>query len=63
MRKLQIHNFTPKLNIHDKHRVGVAINHYEPYIDFDELLRRTQATNNSFNEPGSIPFDALVRKI
>jgi BioD-like phosphotransacetylase family protein len=34
--------FTPKLNIDDTHRVNVAINHYEPYIDFEQLLQRTQ---------------------
>jgi BioD-like phosphotransacetylase family protein len=37
----EINTFTPKLNIHDTNRVSVAVNHYEPYIDFDELLRRT----------------------
>ena len=38
----KIHNFTPKLNIDDTGRVGVAIDHYEPYIDFDQLLERTR---------------------
>ncbi|CAB9517005.1 Phosphate acetyltransferase [Seminavis robusta] len=37
-----IAQYTPKLNIDDTNRVGVAIDHYEPYIDFDEILRRTQ---------------------
>ncbi|KAG7364075.1 cobyrinic acid a,c-diamide synthase [Nitzschia inconspicua] len=59
MRK--IHDYTPKLNIHDTNRVGVAVDHYEPYIDFDELLRRTTSSNSSFNEPGSISFDDLRR--
>jgi hypothetical protein len=54
-----IHDFTPKLNIHDTNRVKTAVDHYEPYIDFDELLRRTQSGNSSFNEPGSLPLDAL----
>jgi len=36
-----IHNFTPKLNIDDKNRVRKAVEHYEPYIDFDLLLERT----------------------
>lgn len=53
----KIHRYTPKLNIHDTNRVGVAVDHYEPYIDFDELLRRTQASNSSSNEPGSISLD------
>ena len=38
----KIHNFTPKLNIDDTGRVGVAVDHYEPYIDFDLLLERTR---------------------
>lgn len=38
----KIHNFTPKLNIDDTGRVGVAIDHYEPYIDFDQLLEQTR---------------------
>ena len=59
MRK--IHDYTPKLNIHDTNRVSVAVDHYEPYIDFDELLRRTTSSNSSFNEPGSISFDELKR--
>lgn len=37
----RIHHYTPKLNIHDTGRVDAAVEHYEPYIDFDELLRRT----------------------
>ena len=57
----QIHNFTPKLNIHDTNRVSVAVDHYEPYIDFDELLRRTRSGNSSFNEPGTISFEDLRR--
>jgi len=57
----KIHKYTPKLNIHDTNRVGVAVDHYEPYIDFDELLRRTQAGNSSFNEPGSISLSDLTR--
>lgn len=59
MRK--IHDYTPKLNIHDTNRVRVAVDHYEPYIDFDALLRRTTSSNSSFNEPGSIPFQELNR--
>jgi hypothetical protein len=58
----KIHRYTPKLNIHDKNRVGVAVEHYEPYIDFEELLRRTTSGNSSFNEPGSISLDDLTRK-
>lgn len=47
----KIAKFTPKLNIDDTNRVGAAISHYEPYIDFDELLRRTQSGMTSFDEP------------
>jgi phosphate acetyltransferase len=60
MRK--IHEYTPKLNIHDTNRVRVAVDHYEPYIDFDTLLRRTTSSNSSFNEPGSISFEDLKLK-
>lgn len=34
-----IHGYVPKLNIDDKNRVAKAIEHYEPYINFDELLK------------------------
>mmetsp|Transcript_22359 Transcript_22359/g.27406 ORF Transcript_22359/g.27406 Transcript_22359/m.27406 type:complete len:435 (+) Transcript_22359:61-1365(+) len=54
-----IHRYTPKFNIDDVHRVNTAIEHYEPYIDFDELLRRTTSTDSSFNEPGTISFKNL----
>ena len=57
----KIHGFTPKLNIHDTNRVSVAVDHYEPYIDFEELMRRTQASNSSFNEPGGITLNDLRR--
>jgi BioD-like phosphotransacetylase family protein len=56
-----INGFTPKLNIHDTSRVAVAVDHYEPYIDFDTLMRRTTRGNSSFNEPGSISLDELKR--
>ena len=55
----KIHSFTPKLNIDDTNRVGKAVEHYEPYIDFDELLRRTRSENSSFNVPGDITFEDL----
>lgn len=38
-----IHDYTPKLNIDDKNRVGKAVEHYEPYIDFDLLLERASS--------------------
>ena len=38
-----IHNFTPKLNSEDENRVAVAVDHYEPYIDFDKLLQEDVA--------------------
>ena len=37
-----IHNYTPKLNFEDEHRVKVTVDHYEPFIDFDLLLDRVQ---------------------
>ena len=55
----KIQKFTPKLNIHDTNRVSVAVDHYEPYIDFDELMRRTQSSNTSFNEPGGVSLADL----
>ena len=39
-----IANMTPKLNIHDTGRVETAVKHYEPFIDFNLLLDRTQVT-------------------
>jgi len=36
----KVHSFTPKLNINDTHRVTTAVDHYEPYIDFDKLIER-----------------------
>jgi BioD-like phosphotransacetylase family protein len=36
-----IHNYTPKLNSEDAHRASTAVDHYEPHIDFDLLLKRT----------------------
>ncbi len=39
-----IHDYTPKLNIDDKNRVRKAVEHYEPYIDFEQLLRRASST-------------------
>jgi hypothetical protein len=38
----KIHAYTPKFNIDDEHRVTTAVEHYEPYIDFEELLKRTR---------------------
>ena len=37
----QILAYTPKHNNQDTHRLEIAVNHYEPYIDFDLLLERT----------------------
>lgn len=55
----KINNYTPKLNFLDSNRVSVAVDHYEPYIDFDELMRRTTSENSSFNDPSSISLDEL----
>lgn len=57
----KIHAYTPKFNIDDRHRVNTAVEHYEPYIDFDELLRRTKASDSSFNEPGTVSFSDLKK--
>jgi BioD-like phosphotransacetylase family protein len=35
-----IHTYTPKLHAKDPHRVQTTIDHYEPYIDFDLLLKQ-----------------------
>jgi len=37
----KIHKFTPKLNNDDSHRLIAAVEHYEPYINYDLLLSRT----------------------
>ena len=37
----RILKYTPKHNNQDTHRLEIAVNHYEPYIDFDLLLERT----------------------
>jgi BioD-like phosphotransacetylase family protein len=50
MQDLQI--YTPKLTIDDKSRVNQAIAHYEGYIDFDELLRRTSSDGSDLDDPG-----------
>jgi len=36
-----IHSYTPKLNVDDTTRVDTTVRHYEPYIDFELLLKRT----------------------
>ncbi|KAL3910846.1 MAG: hypothetical protein SGILL_007527 [Bacillariaceae sp.] len=36
-----ITNYTPKLNYEDSHRANIAVDHYEPFIDFDLLLERS----------------------
>jgi BioD-like phosphotransacetylase family protein len=40
----KIHSFTPKLHADDTSRVAAAVEHYEPYIDFDLLLQQTGNT-------------------
>ena len=37
-----IHDYTPKLNADDSNRVTKAVEHYEPYVDFEQLLARTK---------------------
>mmetsp|Transcript_3229 Transcript_3229/g.1940 ORF Transcript_3229/g.1940 Transcript_3229/m.1940 type:complete len:88 (+) Transcript_3229:114-377(+) len=56
-----IHDYTPKFNVNDTHRVATAVDHYEPYIDFDELLRRSSSSDSSFNDPGTLSLDELRR--
>ena len=41
----RIHGFTPKLNLEDRNRVDVAVDHYEGYLDFETLLERTQSSS------------------
>jgi BioD-like phosphotransacetylase family protein len=41
-------NYTPKLNYEDSHRATTAVEHYEPFIDFDLLLERS---GHSANRP------------
>jgi len=47
----KIHHYTPKFINEDKCRVARAVEHYEPYIDFKELLRRTTCSNSSCYVP------------
>jgi BioD-like phosphotransacetylase family protein len=37
----RISRHTPKLNYEDSHRAAIAVEHYEPHIDFDLLLARS----------------------
>lgn len=39
----KIRTMTPKFNASDERRVSRACSHYEPYIDFDLLLKRTSS--------------------
>lgn len=39
---LFVYSYTPKLHKEDEVRVRLAVSHYEPYIDFDTLLRPTE---------------------
>jgi BioD-like phosphotransacetylase family protein len=38
----KLYSYTAKLNIDDETRVDTAVQHYEPYIDFDLLLERVE---------------------
>jgi len=42
-----IHDYTPKFTNADYNRVQKAVEHYEPYIEFEEILRRTSNNANS----------------
>ena len=39
----RMYEYTPKLNLEDPRRVATAIEHYEPYINFEVLLDRVGA--------------------
>jgi len=54
-----IHDYTPKLNIDDTNRVIKAVEHYEPYIDFTELLRMTSSSDEKSSEPGTLSLEGL----
>eukprot|EP00903_Cladosiphon_okamuranus_P012146 g11395.t1 len=41
-----IRSYTPKLHKEDEVRVRLAVSHYEPYIDFDTLLRSTEGSSS-----------------
>ena len=58
----KIHSYTPKFNVEDVERANRAVQHYEPHIDFDELLRRITSSDSSFNEPGTIPYNKMRTK-
>jgi BioD-like phosphotransacetylase family protein len=49
-----IHRFTPKLNFEDAHRADTAMNHYEPYIDFDLLLERAGHASSSSSSSSAV---------
>jgi BioD-like phosphotransacetylase family protein len=61
-----IHNYTPKLNFEDGHRVDIAVQHYEPYINFDVLLDRVGYNNgivssdSDSNDSSSTASDSTV---
>lgn len=42
-----IYQYTPKLNNEDSNRVEIAVQHYQPYIDFDLLLERVTIPNDN----------------
>ncbi|CAM9537143.1 unnamed protein product [Scytosiphon promiscuus] len=42
----RIRSYTPKLHKEDEVRVRLAVSHYEPYIDFDTLLRPTSCVSS-----------------
>lgn len=49
-----IHDYTPKLNIDDKNRVRKAVEHYEPYIDFEQLLQRASSKEWGFSRSTNV---------
>ena len=44
-----LYDFTPKLNNEDGNRVDKAVEHYEPYINFELLLDRVEIADQSCN--------------
>ena len=55
-----IHKFTPKHTAKDQRRVNAAVNHYEPYINFDLLLERTGNKQDASSTTTGAPTRMVV---
>lgn len=49
-----IYQYTPKLNTEDFNRVDTAVQHYQPYIDFDLLLERVAIDDDTCTDASSV---------